>query len=169
MWGLKRKQQKEVTRIAEYMVSGGAYFWSGYLMFFVLDKLLGFTFFWAKSVSTLVGWTVNYFLQRFWTFNNPKLKKHETEVTTRYVVITLADFVLDYFIVLGLKKIGISPYIGQFLSAGFFTVWNYLWYRYWVFPDKFAKRRQAKTAPSHLFAHRPYGHSAFIAIRGKKK
>ncbi|HSX27256.1 MAG TPA: GtrA family protein [Patescibacteria group bacterium] len=137
MFKLHKKQKREATRITEYLVSGGAYFWSGYGMFFVVDKLLHGSFFWAKSIATLFGWTVNYLLQRFWVFKNPALKKHETEVTSRYVAITLVNFVLDYLIVYTLKRAGITPYIGQFVSAGFFTFWNYFWYRFWVFPEKF--------------------------------
>lgn len=167
MFHLRKKQQQEVTRIAEYMVSGGAYFWSGYGAFFVLDKIVHATFFWSKSVSTLTGWTVNYLLQRYWAFNNPKLKAHQTEVTGRYAVITLVDFALDYAIVWGLKQIGISPYIGQFLSAGFFTIWNYLWYRYWVFPSKFAQNKPAKITVARVVAHRAHGHSAYSTLRGK--
>ena len=119
------------------MISGGAYFWAGYATFFFIDKIVGGSFFWAKSISTLVGWSVNYLLQRYWVFDNPKLKKHQTEVTNKYVIITLVDFVMDYFIVFGLKQVGITPYIGQFVSSGFFTIWNYLWYKLWVFPDKY--------------------------------
>lgn len=142
---LKKKQRREVTRITEYLVSGGAYFWTGYLVFFVVDKGLHGSFFWAKSLATLLGWTVNYILQRYWVFNNPKLAKHQTEVSDRYIFITLVNFVLDYLIVWELKSVGVTPYIGQFVSAGFFTVWNYLFYKYWVFPEKFSaqtKRRK---------------------------
>ncbi len=162
---LNKKQKKEVTRITEYMISGGAYFWSGYAMFFFIDKILGLSFFWAKSVSTLVGWTVNYMLQRYWVFKNPSLKKHQTEVTGRYTVITLVDFVLDYFIVWGLKVFGITPYIGQFISAGFFTVWNYLWYKFWVFPEKFKGGKKAKITPTRVIAHKAHGHSAYRRFR----
>jgi putative flippase GtrA len=140
---LRKKEKREVKRITEYMVSGGAYFWSGYLVFFLIDQVLHGSFFWAKSISTLAGWTVNYVLQRYWVFNNPKLQKHQTEVTGRYILITLVNFVLDYLIVWGLKGAGISPYIGQFVSSGFFTVWNYLWYRLWVFPEKYPRRKRA--------------------------
>ena len=132
----KKEEAREVKRITEYLVSGGAYFWSGYLIFFVIDKGIGGSFFWAKSLATLGGWLVNYLLQRYWVFNNPKLQKHQLEVTGRYMIITLVDFVLDYFIVLGLKNVGVTPYLGQFVSSGFFTVWNYLWYKYYVFPAK---------------------------------
>ncbi len=143
------------------MISGGAYFWSGYLVFFLIDKGLKGSFFWAKSVSTLIGWMVNYSLQRYWVFRNPELKKHQTQVTSRYIFITLVDFVLDYFIVYGLKLWGITPYIGQFVSSGFFTVWNYLWYKYWVFPEKFVRKKSASHSIVKLVAHRPHGHSAY--------
>src|SRR4051794_29843665 len=100
---MKKSQKREIKRFTEYMISGGAYFWSGYLVFFAIDKGLKGSFFWAKSLSTLAGWTVNYILQRYWVFRNPSLKKHQTEVTGRYIVITLVDFVLDYLIVFSLK------------------------------------------------------------------
>ena len=161
MFKLKTKQRQEVTRVTEYLVSGGAYFWSGYLTFFVVDKLLHGSFFWAKSLSTIFGWTINYLLQRFWVFKNPALKKHETEVTGRYIFITLVDFVMDYLIVYGLKLIGVTPYIGQFVSSGFFTFWNYLWYKYWVFPEKFKKAKKARINVIKVVAHRPHGHSAY--------
>lgn len=162
---LKKKEKREIRRITEYMISGGAYFWSGYLMFFFIDKILHETFFWAKTISILFGWIINFILQRYWVFKNPRLKKHETKVTTRYIIITLVDFVLDYFIVWGLKLIGITPYIGQFVSAGFFTVWNYLWYKYWVFPDKFKVGKRAKITPTRIAAHRAYGPSAYRRIK----
>lgn len=166
---LKKKQTKEIKRFTEYMISGGAYFWSGYLTFFIIDKGFKSSFFWAKSISTLVGWTVNYLLQRYWVFRNPELKKHQTQVTWRYTVITITDFVLDYLIVFGLKTVGITPYIGQFVSSGFFTIWNYFWYKYWVFPEKFAKKNQPKARPRAPYvAHRPHGHAAYTRSTSKK-
>lgn len=136
------KPKSELVRVIEYLVSGGAYFWSGYLMFFVLDKGLGLSLWWAKLLANITGWTVNYLLQRYWVFNNPKLKDQATKVTFRYAIITLVNFVLDYLIVAGLKGVGITPYIGQFISSGFFTVWNYFWYKLWVFPESNRKNKK---------------------------
>jgi putative flippase GtrA len=158
---LKKGQDQEVRRITGYLVSGGAYFWSGYLIFFTIDKGLHGSFFWAKSVSTLAGWTINYLLQRYWVFKNPALAKHQTQVSGRYAFITIVDFILDYLIVLGLKTIGLTPYLGQFASAGFFTVWNYLWYKYWVFPEKFVKKKSVRLTVPKVFARKPHGHSAY--------
>lgn len=138
-----KKEKREVKRITQYLVSGGAYFWSGYLVFFALDSGLHWNLWWAKLTANVVGWLVNYALQRYWVFNNPKLAKHQTEVTTRYIILTLVNFVLDYLIVATLKSYGLTPYLGQFVAAGIFTVWNYLWYKYWVFPDNYSRKNKS--------------------------
>jgi putative flippase GtrA len=140
----KKKQKnidkREFVRIAQYLVSGGAYFWSGYLVFFIADQFLGLNLWWAKLLANITGWTVNYVLQRYWVFNHAHLKKQQVQVTSRYIIITGFNFLLDYLIVYTLQNLGLTPYIGQFVSAGFFTVWNYLWYKYWVFSSKKSKR-----------------------------
>ena len=140
---LKKKQLNEAKRITEYLVSGGAFFWSGYIAFFVADKVFSWSLWWATCVSYLIGWTINYILQRYWVFNNTKLKHHETEVTSRYVIISLLNVPINYAILAALKSVGISPYIGQFVSSGFFTVWNYMWYKLWVFNAKNVRKRHA--------------------------
>ncbi len=143
---IKKARHFELVRITEYLVSGGVYFWTGYLVFFIAYSVFGWNLWWAKLISNVIGWVVNFMLQRFWVFKDPQgrsgLAKHREEVTFRYAVITLVDFVLDYFIVRGLQIIGISPYLGQFASAGFFTVWNYLWYRSWVFTSRIHRRKK---------------------------
>lgn len=143
---LNKSQRREVIRGAEYLVSGGAYFWSGYLTFFICDAIFGLNLWWAKLLANVVGWTVNYALQRYWVFNNPNLSKHELEVSGRYIFITLINWLLDYAIVWTLREFGLTPYIGQFVASGFFTVWNYFWYRFWVFPHKFKKHKKAAKA-----------------------
>ena len=136
----------EPKRFIEYFISGGAYFWFGYLMFFIADKGFHWSLWWAKLLANLSGWTLNYALQRYWVFND-RGKAKRVPMTGRYIIITLVDFVLDYFIVAGLRTLGITPYIGQFVSSGFFTFWNYIWYRWWVFPAKYIHHhsRQIKT------------------------
>jgi len=151
---------KKLLQLIEYVISGGAYFWSGYALFALLWSGLHWSLWWSTIVSNVFGWTINYLLQSFWVFNNQSLADSRTQVTKRYVIITLTDFVLNYFILYSLRRAGLTPYIGQFVSAGFFTVWNYFWYRFWVFPDKMTAQK-AKIKPSRLIAHRAHGHSGF--------
>lgn len=86
-------------------------------------------------IADVVGWSLNYLVQRYWAFASDHPRLREIQHLTRYLIIESIGFVLDYLIIAGLKAIGITPYIGFFVSAAFFTVWSYLWYKYWVFPE----------------------------------
>lgn len=142
-------KRKELFRIFEYLVTGGAWFWSGYAMFAVCYSLLGLDIITSKIIASLFGLTINYILERNWVFTGRDAQKNTATVTTRYVILSSVNIVIDAFIVWGLAQVGITPYIGQFASAGFFTVWNYLWYRLWVFAKPVALRKQASPVLRH--------------------
>jgi putative flippase GtrA len=127
---------KRLVQFGEYFVGGASYFWSGYAIFALCYSGLHWNWLPAKMLADVVGWTINYLIQRFWAFKNPALNHRERRTITRYGVITIVNLGLDYAIIWGLNHAGISPYIGFFISAGFFTVWNYGWYRFWVFYGK---------------------------------
>ena len=129
------KNKQEFVQLVQYSITGGAWFWSGYLMFALCDQVFGLSLFWAKLIANLFGLSVNFVLERLWVFDDHNRRiKRLTIVTERYIFITIANLFIDYLIVRILRdSFGITPYIGQFTSAGFFWGWNYLWYRYWVF------------------------------------
>jgi putative flippase GtrA len=133
---LSKKRQKLAYQIVEYLISGGAWFWSGYAMFAVLYSVLGQDIIIAKIISYIFGLIVNFLLQRFWVFDSRDARKELDKVTGRYVVLSVINLGIDTIIVWGLNQFGITPYIGQFVSAGFFTGWNYIWYKLWVFARK---------------------------------
>lgn len=128
-----RLKHPRIVQFLEYLVGGASYFLTGYAVFAVCYSGLHWNWFLAKMAADVVGWSLNYLVQRYWAFNNSLLKKHEGRTAGKYALLTLANLWLDYLIIWGLNSIGISPYIGFFISAGFFTVWNYIWYRFWVF------------------------------------
>ncbi len=140
---LKKKQQRELRRFAEYMVSGGAQFWSGYAAYALFDAVFGISFWWAKSISYFLGVTVNYLLERFWVFRVKNVSKKQIQTSAgKYYGLMLVNFVLDLGIVGGLREIGVTPYIGQFISSAFFTVWNWLLFTLWVFAKKKRPNKQ---------------------------
>lgn len=120
----------------KYMVGGNLYFWSGYAIFALCYSVLGWWWLWAKVAADIVGWSLNYFVQRYWTFAGKHQKLSEMQHVARYLFIESVGFVLDYVIIGVLKALGVTPYIGFFISAGFFTIWSFLWYKYWVFPEQ---------------------------------
>jgi len=139
---VKRSINRKTTiQFLEYMVGGTTYFWSGYAVFALCYSGLGWDWLPAKMMADVVGWTLNYLIQRYWAFNSKQLAHHEGRILGRYGLISLFNLLLDYLIIAGLKAMGVSPYLGFFISAGFFTIWNYAWYRFWVFMGN-AKKQQ---------------------------
>jgi putative flippase GtrA len=125
-----------LRQFLKYMAGGGVYFWVGYGIFALCYSAFHWWWLWAKMLADAIGWSSNYFIQRYWAFNNTHKHLREMQHVARYVIIEGIGFGLDYAIIGGLKAVGITPYIGFFISAGFFTVWSYFWYKFWVFPEK---------------------------------
>jgi putative flippase GtrA len=143
---MAHKQKNETKRLAEYLVSGGAWFWSGYILFALLFGGLGIGVVPAKIISYIFGLTVNFLLQRYWVFDADSRKQLDV-VTGRYVALSVVNLGIDTLIVWSLSEAGLTPYIGQFVSAGFFTVWNYAWYKLWVFAKKSPPGPKRAAAP----------------------
>jgi putative flippase GtrA len=135
-------QRKTVSQFLKYLAGGSVYFWSGYAIFAIGYSVLHWWWLWAKVAADIIGWSLNYIAQRYWAFAGDHLRLREMQHVKRYLTIESIGFILDYAIIGGLKAIGITPYIGFFISAAFFTVWSYFWYKYWVFPEKISTKSQ---------------------------
>jgi putative flippase GtrA len=140
VFGKSPKWSKLTEQFAKYMAGGSLYFWVGYGVFAVCYSGLHWSWLPAKILADAIGWTLNYLVQRFWAFSD-QVHLSEMQHASRYVFIESIGFILDYLMIWGLTSIGITPYIGFFISAGFFTVWSFLWYKYWVFPETGGKKR----------------------------
>ena len=127
-------RKKQLQRFLKYWAGGGVYFWLGYAVFAIFYSGLHWNWLPAKIIADITGWSANYVIQRFWAFAD-RIHLSEMQHAGRYIFIESIGFVLDYLIIWGLKSIGITPYVGFFISSGFFTIWSYLWYNYWVFPN----------------------------------
>lgn len=136
------KTKRLLRQFIEYMVAGGAFFWSGYAAFALFDSVFGWPLFIAKQLANIIGLTINYVLEDQWVFKKKKSrKKYDKRRGSRYIIITVLNFGIDFLIVAHLKDAGITPYVGQFVSAGFFTIWNFVWYKYWVFAHHPSKKK----------------------------
>jgi putative flippase GtrA len=130
---VKITQHRYFIQFAKYMVGGGVYFWGGLLVFFTCYNLLHWRWLYAKMLADILGWTANYVIQRYWAFADSKLKGQDRRVVRRYVLVNAVDLGIDYCIVAYAVHAGWTPYVGFFITASFTTVWDYLWYGFWVF------------------------------------
>jgi putative flippase GtrA len=140
---MTKSEQKRLKKLAvqfgEYMITGGVWFWSGYVIIVGLDNHIGL--FWANVLGNAVGLSLNFLLERYWVFRTKKQAKLGV-MAKRYIIYTVLNaFLLNYFILEGLRRNGIEPEIGQFIASGFFTIWNYFWYKYYVFKNQEKPKR----------------------------
>jgi hypothetical protein len=133
----KNLRNEKSRRITEYMISGGAFFWSGYVVLLGINWWLGEEYLWlSTTASYIVGWVCELrFCSATGCFNNPRLAKHQSEVTTRYVIISAVNLALNYVIIEAwvFVRLFLSR-VGPFVASGFFSPsGNYFWYKLWVF------------------------------------
>ena len=121
--------KKSVWQFAKYSAGGFVYFWSAWLVITYGEPVIGL--WWANIIGNSIGIVLNYLIQQYWTFNSKN--KSIFNAGWKFIVLTVVNLVLSYYILKGLVAIGVPLWLAQFVSAGFFTGWNWVWYRYWVF------------------------------------
>jgi putative flippase GtrA len=126
------RKHRLLIQFAEYMVGGGVYFWGGLAVFALCYNVLHWHWFISKALADIIGWSANFTIQRYWAFYDSRLKGHDRTVIFRYALINGIDLIFDYGIVWIFVQHHLT-YAGFFVSAAFTTVWDYLWYRFWVF------------------------------------
>jgi putative flippase GtrA len=125
--------RKTWEQFGKYLVGGGVYFWTGYATFAIFYSGFGRGVALSKVAADTVGLSLNFLVQRWWAFRKGRGPQNVRHSGPRYTALVVIDLIIDYGIVLGLASAGVTPYAGQFISAGFMTGWNWLWYKYWVF------------------------------------
>ncbi len=141
---MSHKNTNRVAQFFIYQLGGILFFAGGYATFFVCDKVFHLNLFASKQIANLVGLSLNYVVQRYLAFAGDLRRAREAGVMGRYAFVTIMNFGIDYIIIASLKSVGVSPYLGQFVSAGFFTPWNYVWYRYVVFKESTHGKRRGR-------------------------
>lgn len=125
--------KKSLIQFAFYNLGGVAFFIIGYLVFAVLYGIFSWRWWIAKIVADIIGWLTNYVIQRYLAFREESKHHKDSQLFARFSIISLLNVPIDYAIVGGLKFVGVSPFIGLWISSIFFTVWKFVWYKVWVF------------------------------------
>ncbi len=127
------KKSRFIWQFILYNLGGAAFFVSGYLVFSLLYGLLHWHWLVAKGIADLIGWSLNYLIQHYLAFSEAARQQGHKKVLKKFVPFSLFNIPIDYAIVGSLKWLGITPFLGLWISSIFFTVWKWLWYKHWVF------------------------------------
>ena len=126
---MSRITKKTAIRFLKYNVGGFLYFAGAWVIITFGTSKIGL--WWANVLGNMVGITLNYVVQRFWAFGARSM--NESILNWRFAVLTAVNLVISYWILKGLVVWGVALWFAQFISAGFFMGWNWMWYNYWVF------------------------------------
>lgn len=128
-----RPSKRAVRQFGYYNLGGLAFFLIGYAVFALLYGAFGWLWWLAKIIADLTGWSSNYLVQRFLAFRDESQHHGESALLGRFTFVSLVNVPIDYAIVGGLKAVGVTPFLGLAISAGFFTIWKFAWYKHYVF------------------------------------
>ncbi|MDB5183475.1 MAG: hypothetical protein JWO07_156 [Candidatus Saccharibacteria bacterium] len=148
------KQKKPKNRAAiqlgwefiKLQVAGNIPFWGTYGINFVLDKGLSVDKYQALLVATVLANALFFIVDDQWVFSSSKGKRKTSAEVWKFVIFMSLSALLTFNITWQLYNVlGISTYIGQFISAGLSISWTFIGLRFWVFatPKKSSKRRVA--------------------------
>jgi putative flippase GtrA len=132
----RKPTRKGIIQFGLFNLGGVLFFVVGYLTFVLLYGLLHWHWLLAKMLADLLGWSVNFVVQYYWAFRDEARTHTAHKVTIKFTAFSVVNLGIDYAIVGVLKWLGVSPFIGLFVAANFFTLWKWLWYKHWVFKGK---------------------------------
>lgn len=135
-WKIRIPSKQGVKQFMIYNLGGAAFFVVGYGIFALLYGVFDLWWVFAKAIGDFCGWATNYLIQRHLVFHKEAKGQRERDILGKFTLISAVNLLIDYLIVGGLKLLGVSPFLGLWISSIFFTFWKYLWYKLWVFRVK---------------------------------
>ena len=103
-----------------FNIGGLLFFVAGYGVFALLYGVLHGHWLLAKAFADLTGWSLNYLIQHYVAFDG---RKHgHAHTLKRYLPFSGMNLFIDYAIVGGLTVLGVTPFLGLWISSLFFTV-----------------------------------------------
>ena len=153
--GLTPKRRKLAIGFFEFLklqLAGNIPFWGTYLINFALDKGLHVEPFQSLLVATVLSYAAFFFVSDRWVFNQNRDNRHSATNAWRFVIFMSITALITFNITWHLNELlGISIYIGQFISAGLSITWTFVGMKFWVFAPirQKTKARRSKAARRH--------------------
>lgn len=132
----KQKQSKTelVIEFIKLQLAGNVLFWGTYIGFPIFHEVLGWPSLWALATASFIGNILFFIIDKKWVFVDKTGRRRTKTEVVRFCIFMGINFFINLAVVEGLRHYyGISEYIGQFVAAAFFTIWNYIGLKFWVF------------------------------------
>ena len=129
---------RRYERVWRYLVAGGSAAVVDLGFLYALTEGFGFHYLLSASLAFIVAFCVSFFLQKFWTFQDPSVERVHAQVVL-YFVIAVANLGLNTLLMflfvekLHLWYFGAQIIVGALLACGSFFI-----SRHFVFKKSFS-------------------------------
>lgn len=135
----KIKKQFTLQNLIEFIklqLAGNILFWGTYLGFFLLYEMANWTEVASLAIASIVAHILFFIANSEWVFDEKGKRRKSPGELTRFIMFMGLNYFINLGIIYSLSHyFGITPYIGQFVSAMFFTLWTFVGLKYWVFRE----------------------------------
>ncbi len=135
----KIKSQFTFQNLIEFIklqLAGNILFWGTYLGFPLFHEILKWEEVFALATASIIAHIFFFIANSEWVFDEKGERRKTPGELTRFVIFMGINFFINLGIITGLSYFfGITPYIGQFISGLFFTLWTFIGLKYWVFRE----------------------------------
>lgn len=137
---MNRRQKRSLIETAiefvKLQLAGNILFWGTYIGYFVGREVVGWDSMTSLVISSLCAHFLFFLANKEWVFEDETGKRKTGVEAVRFIIFMGLNFFINIGIITGLDNYyDIDPYIGQFISAFFFTIWSFIGLKYWVFRD----------------------------------
>ncbi len=132
----RKKLIKYVVEFVKLQLTGNILFWGTMGGYFVLHELVRISDLPALATASIFAHVLFFIVNKEWVFDDKTGKRKTGQEVTRFVLFMGLNYFINLGIITGLQHyFAISPYIGQFIAGFFFTAWNFIGLRFWVFQE----------------------------------
>lgn len=156
----KNKQRKKPFALTlgwqfiKLQIAGNIPFWGTYIVNAVLDKAFNVDSFHALLVATVLANALFFIVDDRWVFSDTRGTRKAAPETIKFIIFMSLSALLTFNITWQLNQVlGISTYIGQFISAALSITWTFVGLRFWVFaPGQQPAKKRARRASRRKLA-----------------
>lgn len=131
---IKKKIFKNILQFLKLQLAGNVLFWGTYAGNALFREVLHWSSAQSLATASVVAHIAFFIIDKNWVFSTKTGKAKTSGEIVRFIIFMGFNYFLNLGIVLGLEQyFGITSYIGQFISALFFTFWTWLGLKFWVF------------------------------------
>lgn len=135
---MKKRQKRKLIKLAltfiKLQLAGNILFYGTLGGSFLFSRLFDWPPILDVAVASILAHILFFIVNKEWIYNKKTSQRKSRQEIRRFILFMGTN----YFINLGLiyiftRFIGVNEFIAQVMAAGFFAVWNFLGFQFWVF------------------------------------